>query len=106
MTEQFDDVTVKPSIAFVVAVIVSKDPCFGGKRDGSRHHSTTSFSQKVVVAETSNQILQVFIVFNLRSGESLTSFNKDNSTNFSGEKSTHQYTLLGNCPPTPPLSHY
>ena len=48
-----------------------------GKR-GSRRHSTTSFSENVVVAGTSLSILQ--------SGEVLASFNNDNSVNFSGEK--------------------
>ena len=48
-----------------------------GKR-GSRRHSTTSFSENVVVAGTGFSILQ--------SGEVLASFNNDNSVNFSGEK--------------------
>ena len=50
-----------------------------------RHHSTTSFSENVVVVETSYQMLEVFFLF-LRSGEGLTSFNLDNSANFSCEK--------------------
>ena len=59
---------------------------FGGKR-GSRRHSTTSFSENVVVAETSYQMfmnVRRFII--LRSGEGVTSFTKGNSANFSSEK--------------------
>ena len=60
-----------------------------GKR-GSRRHSTTSFSESVVVAGTSYQIsvsnVRSFSI--LQSGEGSTSFNNDNSANFSGEKST------------------
>ena len=52
-----------------------------GKR-GSRRHSTTSFSENVVEAGTSFSILQ--------SGEVLTSFNNDNSVNFSGEKNYNE----------------
>ena len=58
-----------------------------GKR-GSRRHSTTSFSESVVVAGTSYQIsVSNFRSFSiLQSGEGSTSFNNDNSANFSGEK--------------------
>ena len=52
-----------------------------GKR-GSRRHSTTIGGVNVVVTGTSYQMLEV-----LRSGERVTSFNHDNSDNFSGEKS-------------------
>ena len=58
-----------------------------GKR-GSRRHSTTSFSESVVVAGTSYQIsvsnVRSFSI--LQSGEGSTSFNNDNGANFSGEK--------------------
>ena len=37
-----------------------------------------------VVAETSYETLEIFLIF--RSGEGLTSFNKDNRANLSGEK--------------------
>ena len=37
-----------------------------------------------VVAETSYQTLEIFLIF--RSGEGLTSFNKDNRANLSGDK--------------------
>ena len=37
-----------------------------------------------VVAETSYQTLEIFLIF--RSGEGLTSFNKDNRANLSGEE--------------------
>ena len=47
--------------------------------DDSHHNSTTSFRENVIVVETRNFII-------LRSGEGLTSSNKDNSVNFSGEK--------------------
>ena len=40
-------------------------------------------SENVVVAETTNQTLDSFLI--LLSGEGLTFFNKDNSANFSGE---------------------
>ena len=54
------------------------------KCDTSRH-STVSFSQSVVVAETSYQNnVRSFII--LRLGEGLISSNKGNSANFSGEK--------------------
>ena len=53
----------------------------GGKRD-SRRHSTTSFNENVVVAGTRSQMLEVLAFCN--SGEVLTSFNNDNSANFSG----------------------
>ena len=53
-----------------------------GKRD-SRRHSSMSFSENVVVSETSYQMLEVL---SLWPGEGLTSFNKDNSANLSGEK--------------------
>ena len=56
-----------------------------GKR-GSRRHSTTSFSESVVEAGTTYQLLRSFSI--LQSGEGSTSFNNDNSANFSGEKST------------------
>jgi len=48
-----------------------------GKR-GSLRHSTTSFSENVVVAERSYQMF-------LRSGERVTSFTKGDSAYFSGE---------------------
>ena len=47
-----------------------------------RRHSTTSFSVNVVVAEELSHVTRFLI---LRSEEALTSFNKDNSANFSGE---------------------
>ena len=53
-----------------------------GKRD-SRRHSSMSFSENVVVSETSYQMLEVL---SLWPGEGLTSFNKNNSANLSGEK--------------------
>ena len=57
-----------------------------GKR-GGRRHSTTSFSESVVVAGTSYQMCNRRFSI-LQSGEVLTSVNNDNSANFSGEKST------------------
>ena len=51
-----------------------------GKRDSRRRHYTTNFSENVLVAETSYQMLEV-----RRTGDSLTSFNKGNRTNFSGK---------------------
>ena len=51
-----------------------------GKRD-SRRHSTTSFSENVLVAET---VVISFII--LRKGEGLTSFHEDNSAHSFGEK--------------------
>ena len=53
-----------------------------GKRD-SHGHSATKFIMNVVVAETSYQMLEVLSFFLI--GRCLTSFNKDNSANFSGE---------------------
>ena len=53
-------------------------------KSGSRRHPTTSFSESVVVAGTSYQMLEVLSF--LQSGEVLTSFNNDNSANFSDDK--------------------
>ena len=50
---------------------------------GRRRLSTTSFSENVVLAGTSYQMLEVQ---SFRSTEGLTSFNKDNSTIFSNDK--------------------
>ena len=61
-----------------------------GKHD-SRRHSTTSVYENVVEAETSfvsYQMLGDFI--SLRSGEGLTSFNKKDCANFSGEKNRNE----------------
>ena len=47
-----------------------------------------------VVAETSYQTLEIFLIF--RSGEGLTSFNKDNRANLSGEKKKErQWSIPG-----------
>ena len=55
------------------------------RKRGSRRHSTTSFNESVVVAGTSyHWNVRSFSI--LQSGEVLTSFKKDNSANFSGEK--------------------
>ena len=43
---------------------------------------TMSISENVVVTETSLSTIRSFII--LRSGKGLTSFNEDNSANFSG----------------------
>ena len=43
---------------------------------------TMSISENVVVTETSLSTIKSFII--LRSGKGLTSFNEDNSANFSG----------------------
>ena len=43
---------------------------------------TMSFSENVEVTETSLSTIRSFII--LRSGKGLTSFNEDNSANFSG----------------------
>ena len=50
----------------------------------SRRHSTSSFSENVVVVETTYQILEV-VFLHLRLGDGLTSFIENNSANFSGE---------------------
>ena len=55
-----------------------------GKR-GSRRHSTTSFSENVVVAGTSYEMLEVLAFCNWERAHA-TSFNNDNSANFFGEK--------------------
>ena len=54
-----------------------------GKCD-SHGHSATSFSEDVVLADTSYKVLLGFIILQLEDG--LTSFNQDNSANFFGEK--------------------
>ena len=46
-----------------------------------------------VLAETSYQTLEIFLIF--RSGEGLTSFNKDNRANLSGEKKERQWSIPG-----------
>ena len=53
-------------------------------KHGSLRHSTTSFSQRVVVAGGGLSNVRSFSI--LQSGEGSTSFNNDNSANFSGEK--------------------
>ena len=69
-----------------------------GKRVSHRH-STTTFSENVVVAEASCQMIsnvRRFII--LRSGPgggSLTSSNKKSSANISGEESTMKYSIPG-----------
>ena len=55
-----------------------------GKR-GSRRHATTRFNKSVVAARTS-KLTNVRSFRILESGKSSTSFNNDNSSNFSGEK--------------------
>ena len=50
----------------------------------TRRHSTTNFSENIAVAQTSYRKVRSFII--LRSGKGLTSFNKNNRANFSGEK--------------------
>ena len=55
-----------------------------GKRDSRRRHSTTNFSENVLVAETSYQIIEVLHFAN---GRRLNfRGNKGNSADFSGEK--------------------
>ena len=56
-----------------------------GTRD-SRRHSTSSFSENVVVVETTYQMLDVLLL-HVRLGDCLTSFIEYNSGNFSGETS-------------------
>ena len=60
---------------------------FGGKWDSLRHSNTSFCKTAIVVAETSNisKMLEVLSFYD-RDTEGLTSFNKDNSANFSGEK--------------------
>ena len=53
-------------------------------KHGSRRHSTTSFSQRVVVAGGGLSNVRSFSI--LQSGEGSTSFKNDNSANFSGEE--------------------
>ena len=53
-----------------------------GKHD-SRRHSSAGFTENVVVVEASCQMLEVLSFF--LSGKGLTSFNKINRVNFSGE---------------------
>ena len=55
-----------------------------GKRS-NRRHSPTSFSENVVLADTSYEVLYRLNYF-AAERYSLTSFNKDNSANFFGEK--------------------
>ena len=58
---------------------------------GSRRHSTTSFSENVVVVKKGYQILDI-VSFSLAIGRGLnevwTSFNGNKRANFGGEKST------------------
>ena len=56
---------------------------FATKLNYSRRHFLTSFSENVALADTSYSVIGVNI---LRLGDSLTSFNQDNSANFDGEK--------------------
>ena len=52
-------------------------------KDDSHRHSSSSISENVAVVETSYLTVTSFII--LRSGEGLTSFNRDNSVDFSGD---------------------
>ena len=63
-----------------------------GKHD-SRRHSTAGFSENVVVAGTSYQMCEVFII--LRSREGLTSFSMNNRANvFSENKSKMKLSVV------------
>ena len=76
--------------------MLAREPCsviLAGKR-GSRRPSTTSFSEIVVVTETSYQMLDVLAFCNR--DRVLTSFNNDNSVYFSGEKSTMKSSGVSN----------
>ena len=55
-------------------------------KHGSRCHSTTNFSESVLLVGTSYHNFYVRSFSILQSGEGSTSFNNDNSANFSGEK--------------------
>ena len=55
-------------------------------KSASRRHSTTSFSENVLVAKTSYQMLGILSFSDC--GEGFTSFNGNERTNFCGEKST------------------
>ena len=56
---------------------------WAGSRD-SRRHSTSSFSENVVVVETTYQMLEVLLL-QVRLGDGLTSSIENNNANFSGE---------------------
>ena len=62
-----------------------KVPILAGRR-GSCRHSTTSFSENVVVVEMSYQKLEVLLFCYRESREGLTTFNIDNSAIFFNEK--------------------
>ena len=50
----------------------------------ARRHSTTSFTENVVVAKISHGNVSSFII--LLSGKGLTAFNRNNCANLTGEK--------------------
>ena len=54
-----------------------------GKYDSHRH-SATSFSENVVLVNTSYEVSQVLFSFLFRLGDGLTSFNQDKSANLFG----------------------
>ena len=56
-----------------------------GKYDSHRH-SATSFSENVVLVDTSYEVSQVLFSFLFLLGDGLTSFNLDKSANFFGVK--------------------
>ena len=58
-----------------------------GKRD-SRLHSATSFSKHVL--SVGHKLLSIIGFTILRLGDNLTSFNKDNSANFFGQKDVQE----------------
>ena len=60
------------------------------RSNDDRRHSTTIFSENVAVTEISKQIIEVLSF--LRSGESLTSFNKTNLVNFLVKKQKQNKT--------------
>ena len=55
---------------------------------GSRRQSSTSFSENVRVAKTSDQMLEILIIW--RSVEDFTSFNGNKRANFCGEKKCNE----------------
>ena len=60
------------------------------RSNDDRRHSTMIFSENVAVTEISKQIIEVLSF--LRSGESLTSFNKTNLVNFLVKKQKQNKT--------------
>ena len=73
-----------------------KVPVLAGKRD-RRHHSSTCFSENVVVAEKNYIMLSRSLIICDRERFTVTSFNENNRANFSDLNKRHNEAFRGVC---------